>query len=164
MGSRVDRLKDHGMAGAIILLVAAAIALKAFTVLVKERRLAARLLPTRARVIDPGQTAQTRWQPRADADTQQEQQVTVFIGVWEYEVGGRVHRGQYESTAPVFTREQMPPASIEVYRDSDDPGVSRLYKGGDSALVRSWFIFAAVAAVVGLVVLAIEHGPPARRP
>jgi hypothetical protein len=149
------------MVGFLVLLAALAIALKAVSVRRAESALAQRLVPVRARVIRRGDVPETRYVERTDSDGQPEtRQETAYSGAWEYTVAGQRHEGGIESGAPVFTAAQMPPATIEVFYDRDDPSVSRLYRAADSALVRAWFIFAAVTAVVGLGIMVISAGNP----
>lgn len=149
------------MAGVLILMIAVAIAIKAVTVRRAEQALADRLVPVRARVTRRGDVPETRYVPRTDSNGQPETREEIVYGAsWEYTVAGRRHEDGIESAAPVFTQAQMPPASIEVFYDRENPAVSRLYRAADASLVRAWFIFAGVTAAVGAGVLLISAGSP----
>ncbi len=74
---------------------------------------------------------------------------------WEYEVGGQRFTGEAESAAPIFRKADLPPARVTVFYDPEKPAFSRPSQHSDGGGVRSWFIFAGVVAVVGVLLLAI---------
>lgn len=149
------------IASIIGLLLALGIALKGFLVGRAARQLRARLVPVAARVTRRGDVAELRITRSTDADGKEtERHEHVFTGGWEYTVGGQKYRGEVEANAPVFTATQMPPATIQVFHDSADPSVSRLFLDADRGAARPWFIFAGVVAFVSVAIAAISGLQP----
>lgn len=149
------------IASIIGLLLALGIALKGFLVGRAARQLRARLVPVPARVTRRGDVAELRITRSTDADGKEtERHEHVFTGGWEYSVGGQKYQGEAELNAPVFSAAQMPPATVQVFHDRDDPSVSRLSLDADRGAARPWFIFAGVVAFVSLVIAAISGLQP----
>ena len=144
------------MFGTIALLAALGLVAKGFSVRLHERRLLARLLPVEAKVTRRGDVATLNRVPTTDSQGQSTERVEhVFVGEWEYVVDGTTHRGSIEMASPVFRQDQMPPATIQVFYDRANPSVSRLNAQGSDGMARAWFIFAAVVAAVGVLLLVI---------
>jgi hypothetical protein len=144
--------------GVIGLLIAAAIATRGVLLMLAARRLRARLVPIAARVTKQGKVAQTRLENFTNSDGDNIQRIEhVFVGAWEYTVGGQRHTGGIDARAPVFRDEDMPPATIQVFHDRDDPAVSRLHRDADAGVATPWFIFAAVVAAVSLLIVVIAN-------
>jgi hypothetical protein len=152
------------IAGIIGLVVALAILLKGFAVGREARARRGRLLPVAARVTRRGDMAELRITRSTDAHGKEtERHEHVFTGGWEYTVGGQAYRGEVELNAPVFTAEQMPPATIQVFYDRADPSVSRLWLDADRGAATPWFIFAGVAALVSVLIGLIAGLEPFHR-
>lgn len=135
----------------ITLVLALAVLGKGVQLRVSERRLAARLVAVPARVTNQGTIGARRELPSSDEPRHE----TVYTGTWEYAVGGRTYQGSHESNAPVFRATDMPPATITVHVDRDNPAQSRLFPGADASGARAWFIFAGVILAVGGAIVAI---------
>ncbi len=154
----------------ITLLLALAVTAKGLHLRFTERRLAARQVPVAARVTNQGTTYEVRALASSDSSggdvtgragageagtLHGPRYENVYTGTWEYTLAGRTHQGLHESNGPVFRAEDMPPATVTVYYDRDNPGQSRLYPGADGSMARAWFIFAGVILAVGGTIVAI---------
>ncbi len=154
----------------ITLVLALAVIGKGVQLRVSEHRLAARQVPVQARVTNPGTTFQVRALASSDSSggdvtgragageagtLHGPRYETVYTGTWEYAVAGRTYQGLHEANGPVFRAEDMPPATVTVYYDRDNPGQSRLFPGADGSMARAWFIFAGVILAVGGMIVAV---------
>lgn len=148
--------------GLLIFLVPIALFVKAFAIRSAELRRAARMVPVEARVTRRGNVPVRKEFPASPDSTERDgphrgsRFLTVYEGSWTYSVGGRTYEGWLELPTPVFTQEQMPPATITVYYDPDHPPTSRLHAAPDRELVRAWMIFASVATVVAILIIVIS--------
>jgi len=144
------------MLGTIALLLALGLAAKGLMVRQAERALLARLAPVAARVTRRGDVASLNRVPATDSQGQSTERIEhVFVGEWEYSVDGKTHRGSIEQISPVFRQDQMPPATIQVFYDRDNPSISRLHRDRSDGMAKAWSIFAAVVAAVGVLLLVI---------
>jgi hypothetical protein len=149
----------NGIAIAVIgLLLAAGIVARGVLLIVAARRLRARLVPVAARVTKQGKVAESRIENFTNSDGNNVTRTEhVFVGAWEYTVGGQRHTGSIDARAPVFRDDELPPATIQVFHDRDDPAVSRLHRQADAGVAAPWFIFAGVVAAVSLLIVAIAN-------
>jgi hypothetical protein len=143
---------------AVGLLLAAGIVVRGLMLILAARQLRARLVPVAARVTKQGKVAESRIENFTNSDGDHERRVLhVFVGAWQYSVGGQRYTGEVEAYAPVFRDDQLPPAAIQVFHDRDDPAVSRLHRNADAGVATPWFIFAAVIVAVSLLIVAISN-------
>jgi hypothetical protein len=151
------------MAAAVIAFgLAIALLLHAATTRIKERRLAARLRPVEARLIDPGRSASYELGGEMTPQTNDDDLPAVsahYRARWSYTVEGTRHEGEISLGVPVFAENEVRFGRVQVFYDPDNPAFSTLRPGVQDK-ARGWFIASAIVAVfaVGFLIIAQRTG------